>query len=137
MKTAQNIVLAGLAIQIIIFGIFATVALVWHRRMKQWPTGLSLADTKNKWERAIYMLYGVSTSIIVRSVFRVIEYGVGRNGFLLKHEWTSYVFDSSLMVVAVFLFGVFYPGYLLFPEVKDSASNQHDVPMESSEDRFV
>lgn len=137
MKIAQNIVLAGLSIQIVIFGVFVTVALVWHRRMKQWPTGLSLADTKNTWERAMYMLYGVSSLIIVRSVFRIIEYGVGRSGYLLKHEWTSYVFDSSLMVMAVFLFSVFYPGYLLFPEGKDSATNGRNVPMESSNGRYV
>lgn len=62
---------------------------------------------------------------------------MGRSGYLLKHEWTSHVFDSSLKVVAVFLFAFFYPGYLLCPEIKDSLSNGSDLPINSSNDRYV
>lgn len=118
---AEKIVLGGLVFQIIVFGVFTTVAIIWHRRMKTAPTAASLMDTKCGWERIMLMLYSVSILIIVRSIFRVIEYAMGRGGYLLQHEWTMYVFDSALMVIAVFLFAWWYPGYLQCP-VKDKVS---------------
>lgn len=118
--TAERIVLGGLLLQILIFGIFAIVAMIWHRRMKRRPTDASLADTKGRWESIMYMLYGVSVLIMMRSVFRVIEYAMGRDGYLLQHEWTMYVFDSALMVITVFVFAWWYPGLLRVPKTKES-----------------
>lgn len=63
----------------------------------------------------MYMLYGVSVLIMVRSVLRVVEYGMSREGYLLQHEWTMYVFDSALMVFAVISFAWWYPGVMLEP----------------------
>jgi hypothetical protein len=58
------------------------------------------------------MLYAVSAFIMVRSVFRVIEYVMGTDGYLLRHEWSLYVFDALLMLVTVGVFAWWYPGQL-------------------------
>jgi hypothetical protein len=50
------------------------------------------------------MLYIISVLIMVRSVFRVVEYIMGNDGYLLSHGWTLYIFDAALMLGVVVLF---------------------------------
>lgn len=61
------------------------------------------------WKRHIYVLYITSVLIFIRSLFRVIEYIQGPNGYLLSKEIYLYVFDAGLMVVVMFLFNVVHP----------------------------
>jgi hypothetical protein len=56
------------------------------------------------WKRHLYNLYIASTLIIVRSVFRVIEYLQGNSGYLLSHEVFLYLFDALLMLAVMVLF---------------------------------
>lgn len=111
---ASNIVLAGLLVQILLFGLFAATAVIFHIRMRKWPSGASL-DPNSKWEQIMYTLYTMSALILVRSVFRVIEYVMGKSGYLLTHEWTLYVFDAILMFSTMVIFAVWYPGQLTPP----------------------
>lgn len=55
------------------------------------------------------MLYPTSTLILVRSLFRIIEYFMGSDGYLLENEWPLYVFDGLLMAAAMVIFYVWYP----------------------------
>ncbi|KAK1624066.1 RTA1 like protein-domain-containing protein [Colletotrichum phormii] len=92
----ERIVIIGLVIQIVMFGLFCAIAVVFHCRMRQAPTPGSL-DGLIPWEESLYMLYAVSLLIMVRSIFRVVEFAQGYTGYSLSHEWTLYVFDSLLM----------------------------------------
>lgn len=134
---AERIVLVGLIVQILIFGIFAIVSLIWHRRMKRWPTSTSLSGATSQWEPTMYMLYGASVLIMVRSVFRVVEYGMGRGGYLLQHEWTMYVFDSALMVVTVFAFAWWYPGVLHEPTKEERLQSVSYTSINSDSENHV
>jgi hypothetical protein len=58
------------------------------------------------------MLYAVSLLIMIRSVFRVVEYIMGYDGYLLAHEWSLYTFDSALMFLVTVIFYVYYPSEL-------------------------
>jgi hypothetical protein len=58
------------------------------------------------------MLYIVSALIMVRSIFRVIEYILGQSGYPLKHEWTLYIFDSVPMLFVTIIFFLRYPSQL-------------------------
>lgn len=109
--TAEGIVLAGLFIQIVAFGLFAVVAALFHRRVLRDPTPAS-KDPKSPWVRIMWMLYAVSALIMVRSIFRVIEYILGTGSYLLTNEWPLYVFDAALMFLTVVVFGWWYPGQL-------------------------
>ncbi|OAA63080.1 RTA1 like protein [Cordyceps fumosorosea ARSEF 2679] len=116
--TAQNIILAGLLIQIVLFGLFSVTAIIFHVRMRRWPSAASRGGSGNggvPWQRILCMMYVVSVLIMVRSVFRVVEYVMGKGGYLLTHEWTLYVFDALLMVLTMAVFVWWYPGRLTPP----------------------
>ncbi|KAH6896812.1 RTA1 like protein [Thelonectria olida] len=107
-KTGQNIVIAGLFIQIVVFGFFVVTTVTFQLRMRECPTRES-EDPNVPWEARIYMLYAVSGLIMVRSVFRVVEFIMGHDGYLLQHEWPLYLFDCVLMFAVMVIFFVRTP----------------------------
>src|ERR1700712_4764852 len=76
MKTGEHIIIGGLLIQILFFGFFVIVAVTFHRRMLKVPTTRVLSDIRiaSAWKKHIYALYGGSCLILVRSMFRLIEF---------------------------------------------------------------
>ncbi|KAM0193079.1 hypothetical protein ACHAPI_007800 [Fusarium lateritium] len=121
-KWAERIVIIGLVIQIIIFGLFCVVSVVFHRRMRYKPTAESIG-TLVPWETTLYMLYAVSLLIMVRSVFRIVEYAQGYTGYTLSNEWTLYTFDTLLMWLVTAIFAWRYPSEL---NVKNVTNVQYD-----------
>lgn len=109
MKTGEYIIIGGLFVQIIIFGLFIVTSVVFHRRVNRHDPTAS-ATYGDGWRRTLIMLYTVSVLIMVRSVFRVIEYIMGNDGYLLSHEWTLYIFDALLMFAVVVIFSWEFPG---------------------------
>ena len=103
---SDHIIVAGLVLQIVMFGFFVATGVVWDMRMRR---GAGVQGYKTGWSRHMAMMYSVSALVLVRSVFRVVEYVMGKDGYLLQHEWASYVFDGVLMVVAVAVYGWLYP----------------------------
>jgi heme/copper-type cytochrome/quinol oxidase subunit 2 len=71
----QNIILAGLVLQIVIFVGFIVITVVYHMRLRARPTGKG--PVMISWERLLVMLYVVSVVITLRNLFRCIEYGMG------------------------------------------------------------
>ncbi len=55
------------------------------------------------------MIYFVSAVIFLRSIFRVVEYIQGQEGYSLGHEWTLYVFDGVPMLIVAVVFWVWHP----------------------------
>ncbi|KAF9891691.1 hypothetical protein FE257_003703 [Aspergillus nanangensis] len=109
-EMGKNIVIAGLVIQLIVFGFFIVTSAVFEVRMDRRPTGHGVVD--ELWRRPLHTLYVVSALIMARSVFRVIEYAMGNKGYLLSNEWTLYVFDSLLMWAVMVIWGIWHPGTL-------------------------
>ncbi|THY74109.1 RTA1-domain-containing protein [Aureobasidium pullulans] len=103
----QNIILAGLILQIVIFFGFLVVAINFHIRMR----GRSTASPRG-WQRKLLGLYVVSVLIAVRNIFRAIEYGMGSPNYLLSHEWCTFVFDAALMIFVMIISLSWYPGVL-------------------------
>lgn len=107
-KTGEIIVIFGLVIQIVFFGLFVTAAVVFHMRFNN-KLGMSAAFD---WKSIMKMLYITSVLILVRSIFRIIEYAGGSSGYLLANEWPLYVFDSVLMLAVMVVFYFRYPNAL-------------------------
>ncbi|KAF7587061.1 hypothetical protein BBP40_007818 [Aspergillus hancockii] len=129
-KMGKNIVIAGLLIQVIMFGLFIVTSIIFQRRMHNHPTRQAF-DGMIPWKSYLYTLYAVSLLIMGRSIFRVIEYAMGQDGYLLSNEWSMYVFDSLLMFAVMVIWGVWYPGKLSLQTQKCSSDI---VDMSSSEE---
>ncbi|KAF8849666.1 RTA1-domain-containing protein [Acephala macrosclerotiorum] len=110
MTIGEHLVVFGLLIQIISFGIFVLAAGVFHYHVVCSPTPASL---QVHWRRYMYTLYAASALIFIRSVFRVIEFSGGNDGFLMKSEVFVYVFEGLLMLCVMVSFNIVHPGELI------------------------
>lgn len=112
-------VIGGLAIQLCSFTLFWITALVFHARMRKVPTARSF-QVDQSWVDVLYMLYTVSALIIVRSIFRVVDYVMDfSGGYLLTHEWSLYVFDCVPMLIVVAVFFRTYPDQVVMKETSE------------------
>ncbi|KAM0283758.1 hypothetical protein ACHAQH_002347 [Verticillium albo-atrum] len=105
-----NIIVGGLIFQIAIFGIFIVTALQFNRKFKR-DANVSLARDI-PWQQSLNMLYITSALVMVRNMFRVAEYAMGSDGYLLSIEWGVYIFDAALMTLTMTFFFLWYPSKL-------------------------
>lgn len=118
LKLGEHVILGGLILQILVFVIFVHVAIVWHVRM----SGAQRYQPQMfPWRKYLIILYVNSAMIATRNIVRCAEFGAGANGYLLRHEWTTYVFDALLMVV-VLVNSLFWYNY-----DRDAANRSIDV----------
>lgn len=75
----SNIVVAGLLIQVVMFGFFIWTTIVFQARMNRRPT-FEATFEQFDWKNQIRVLYALSLLILIRSMFRVVEYVEGYNG---------------------------------------------------------
>jgi hypothetical protein len=57
----------------------------------------------------MWILFISSLLIMIRSVFRVVEYVQGTGGYLLSHEIYGYIFDALLMFFVVGVVNIAHP----------------------------
>ena len=107
LNTGAKIIIVGLFIQLIFFGFFMVVAFSFHRSINVTPTGRS--NSSIPWRKHMRALYVGSFLIMVRSLFRAVEYLQGFDGYLLRHEAYLYIFDALLMFLVMVLFNWIHP----------------------------
>lgn len=106
----SNIIIVGLFVQLAFFGFFMVVAVNFHWKLVRRPTIQSRSSFA--WRKLIYTMYLASLLIMVRSVFRVVEYLQGNNGYILAHEVYLYALDALLMLAVMVLFNIIHPSAL-------------------------
>lgn len=110
MKTGEKLIIVGLFLQLAFFGFFVTVAAFFHMRLQKYgPASANVNLQAFPWKRHLMALYVSSGLILIRSVFRVVEYILGNAGYLLKHEVFLYVFDAALMLCVMLIFNYVHP----------------------------
>jgi hypothetical protein len=107
-NTAKTVIDIGLVAQIVAFGIFIVTAISFHWRLMRRPTDPSMS-AEVPWRKHLYTVYLTSSLIMVRCIFRLVEYVTGTKGYIWQHEAFSYVFDSSLMWFVMVIFAVNHP----------------------------
>jgi hypothetical protein len=127
-KIGEVVVVAGLFLQTVSFGLFFLTAVIFQLRMNKFPTQAS-CNVDAPWKQTLYMLYTVSILILARSIFRIIEYLEGQNGYPLTHEWTLYVFDSIPMFIVTVVFYVQYPSKLPVSPSMNELELRPDIPL--------
>ena len=110
-SAGKDIVIGGLVMQLLSFGCFMVVGAVFYVRLEKKPTERSMGG-QVPWRRNMWALFAASLLIFVRSVFRVVEYVQGNDGYILRHEVFLYVFDAALMTALVMLFNVIHPSQI-------------------------
>lgn len=108
-STGNNVIIGGLVLQLLWFALFVTVAAVFHRRLKSVPTSRS-QQPDCRWQKYLQTLYVAGCLIIIRNLFRVIEYAQGNDGYLLTKEAFIYVFDALPMLAVVTWLHWMHPG---------------------------
>jgi RTA1 like protein len=68
------------------------------------------------WERYMWALYIASICILIRSIFRVVEYVMGEDGYLLSHEIFLYIFDATLMLLTMAIYNLLHPSKIIYKE---------------------
>ncbi|EQB54795.1 hypothetical protein CGLO_05333 [Colletotrichum gloeosporioides Cg-14] len=122
----ENIIIAGLAVQIAFFGVFIIVICLFHYRINRSPTCPCNSVTLG-WRPFIWILYGASILIMVRSVFRVAEYVTGSNGPLMASEVYIYVFDAAFMFMVAAMFNLCHPGKIIRMDHKLTAISESSM----------
>lgn len=121
-ETGSNVVIGGLVVQLLFFGFFVAVAAVFHYRIVKNPTSKSQNERmstraqgwrQRNWLTILLALYVVSALILIRSVFRLIEYKDGFDGYIMTHEVFGYIFDALLMFIAMVVMNVYHPAVIL------------------------
>ncbi|KAH6642172.1 RTA1 like protein-domain-containing protein [Boeremia exigua] len=104
----EKVVIAGLALQVATFVIFTAAAVDFHVRMKSASKTADHTDN-GAWRKMLHVLYTLSSLILFRCIFRLIEYSMGNAAYLIAHEWTLYVFDGVPMSAVLALLFVWRP----------------------------
>lgn len=119
----EKLIIAGLWVQICVFGFFVVTSLLFNYRVVKAPTEIATRGDI-PWKRHLVVLYATSAIILVRSIFRVIEYLQGNKGYLISHEVFLYCFDALLMAIVMAIFLIWYVGDL---ERKRPSENQNSL----------
>ncbi|KAI1448230.1 RTA1-domain-containing protein [Annulohypoxylon stygium] len=132
LKLGKDIALAGLAIQIGAFGLFTIIAARFHFTSQRFVASLSwrleeadggkavfVRGSSRKinpnWRRLLYALNASCILILIRSVFRVVEFAQGSDGSVMQEEFYMYILDTLPIFLVVTSFCFFFPGsYLPF-----------------------
>ncbi|GFN19173.1 RTA1 domain-containing protein [Aspergillus tubingensis] len=125
-KAGIQITIVGLIIQLIFFGIFLVTAAVFHKRKLRESSSemgdetLISASSELHWTTLLGALYAVGILILIRSLYRVIEFIDGYGGYIMSHEAFLYVFDALLMSSAMFIMVRYHPSFTLRRAGKDT-----------------
>jgi hypothetical protein len=108
-KAGQMITIFGLFVQLVFFGGFLTISVIFGKRLKKVKGSL----LRLQHGTLLYVLFGVSILIIIRCIYRVVEFCQGNDGYLMGHEAFLYVFDTIPMFVVQAIFHYYHPGQML------------------------
>ncbi|OAG03173.1 RTA1-domain-containing protein [Paraphaeosphaeria sporulosa] len=122
---SEKIVIAGLALQVATFVFFLIAAIDFQLRMERKAAISASLGTpaNNQWRKLLWILYTVSSLVLFRCIFRLIEYAMGNAAYLIAHEWTLYVFDTTPMFLTVALLLVLQPTRYVTKEYRKGSSD--------------
>ncbi|KAF9197288.1 hypothetical protein BGZ49_002342 [Haplosporangium sp. Z 27] len=119
-KVGDNLFLAGVSIQGASYLLFTLLLVVAFLRLiedrkRNYPNQLEKGWTglDNQTLTIVGGLFLSSIFIIIRSLYRIIEFTQGYNGYLITHEVFLFVLDAAPLVLAIAPWAFFWPTTLL------------------------
>ncbi|PGH26697.1 hypothetical protein AJ80_01643 [Polytolypa hystricis UAMH7299] len=117
-EIGTNILIAGLALQLLTFSVFMTIVIIFHRRANRLGTGVD--DGVRQLLKGIYI---AGVFILLRCIYRLIEFALGIDGYPFRSEWMLYVLEASPMLFALGALAFYHPGKWLPTDAKPEAIN--------------
>lgn len=130
-KLGLNIYTAGVGVQLFFLSIFTSLAVGFQRRLKIQSRSAVAYERDSELEsgqqlqleaplpnpalakRLLISLYVVMVLVIIRNIYRLVEFSTGVDSVILKHEWYGYVWDATPMFLALLVLNIIYPGKIL------------------------
>ncbi|KAJ5475367.1 hypothetical protein N7539_008433 [Penicillium diatomitis] len=121
-NVGQKIMLLGLFTQLLFFGVFLVISLVFWKRMRSSPKSHMIPQHgKHTWRALLKMLLVSAVIIIFRCVFRIFEFAGGTKGSISTHEVYMYLFDAAPMFLVQLLFHFVHAGDVFPTHIAASA----------------
>ncbi|CAI6094746.1 hypothetical protein V2G26_007688 [Clonostachys chloroleuca] len=114
----KNLGLAGVSVQLFGFGLFSVAAVRFHFTSRQLSSDYA-SKNETRWNMTKHystLLYVVNAScllILIRSIFRMIEFAQGKSGTTQQAEWYQYVFDTLPIFIVCVIYNIWFPGSYL------------------------
>ncbi|KAJ7152853.1 RTA1 like protein-domain-containing protein [Mycena filopes] len=122
----NTIALTGLVVQALSFLFFSIVLAVFGLRVKKYfpdawhapgmrPFQVLSREPIGDWRVVFYIMGVTCIGILIRSVFRLVEYAGGFSGVVATHEGYFYFFDALPLWLSMTLYCVVWPAQALIP----------------------
>ncbi|CAG1968302.1 unnamed protein product [Fusarium graminearum] len=110
--------LVGVSTQIAGFGLFTVAAVRFHFAARRLSPEFARQNQEKhgitkKWQTLLTVVNVSCVLILIRSVYREIDFAGGKDGKTHQKEWFQYVFDTLPILIVVFLYNVFFPANYL------------------------
>ncbi|KAL4926809.1 RTA1 domain-containing protein [Aspergillus undulatus] len=125
----QDLALVGVIVQIVAFGVFTVAAIRFNFTSKafvkaapeslqgdadgEFAMGVHDKPRNPKWPHLLRVVNFSTIMILIRSIFRLLEFTESRGGYIATHEWPFYIFDAVPIFPCVALFVWWHPSYYL------------------------
>ncbi|KAL6252323.1 hypothetical protein RBB50_000041 [Rhinocladiella similis] len=101
----MDILLIGLALQLLTFTMFIVVLAIFQRRVNR-RDDVTLQPGAKK---VIWAVWVATFFIQIRTVYRLIEFAMGDDAYLMTNEWCLYVFEAGPTAIALTMLAIFHP----------------------------
>ncbi|KAJ7495222.1 RTA1 like protein-domain-containing protein [Mycena latifolia] len=120
-NVGAKISMFGLSLQLLSFAIFTALLLnfgwrlytefpeAWHSPSRNRPLRFLSWDPVDDWRVLYFTVCVTCIGILIRSVFRIIEFAGGYTGFVATHETYFYVFDALPLWISMTLYCFVWP----------------------------
>ncbi|KAL7422004.1 Lipid-translocating exporter-like protein rta1 [Cryptotrichosporon argae] len=123
-KAGLTIALIGLIVQVVSFTLYWALLTLFghrvaHRHPEKWSRDVSVGGTTERlsgsgdWRRVYWALQWTCVGIMVRCIFRVVEFAQGYSGYLRTHEWAYYCLDGLPLLLAILVWTWVWPPLII------------------------
>ncbi len=132
-QIGQIILLTGLGFGLASFTVFMVIVTIFLRRVNRSQTdnAARVMTLSKNWKQIMIPMYISIACIVIRTIYRLVEFSFGWTGPVNATEWYLYVFDTIFMVIATTIYLIFWPatyGILQKPKLDEPFDNKETAP---------
>ncbi|PLB55874.1 putative RTA1 domain protein, partial [Aspergillus steynii IBT 23096] len=117
--TGVGVLIGGLVLQLVTFTGFLVIVVSFHVATK-----MQGREVDRGVKKILVGIYIAGFSIMVRSIYRVIEFAMGIDAYAFNHEWPLYVLEAVPMLIAISVLGWYHPARWLQANARDDVETE-------------